>query len=197
MQSRPLLLAFDTCLRPLHENEPIPRETMEARNKLESEPLLKEQKVIVGWLIDFHRLLIRLPQNKFVAWSEAIRKMIKDEALPAKEIEANIGRLVHLGLAIPFVHHFMSQMRDLHTTARRRRSIKIKYECLKDLEMFLGFLKFANNGISLNSIAFRRPTHIYRIDSCPAGLGQIGSVQRQRLGLEMVSTKTPPIPCVK
>ena len=50
---------------------------MEARNKLESEPLLKEQKVIVGWLIDFHRLLIHLPQNKFVAWLEAIRKMIK------------------------------------------------------------------------------------------------------------------------
>jgi len=144
---------------------------MEARNKLESEPLLKEQKGIVGWLIDFHRLLIRLPQNKFVAWSEAIRKMIKDEALPAKEIEANIGCLVHLGLAIPFVHHFMSQLRDLHTTARRRRSIKLNYECLKDLEMFLGFLKFANNGISLNSIAFRRPTHIYRLDLCPAGLG--------------------------
>ena len=37
--------------------------------------------------------------------------------------------------------------------------------------MFLGFLTIANNGISLNSIAFRRPTHIYRSDSCPAGLG--------------------------
>ena len=37
--------------------------------------------------------------------------------------------------------------------------------------MFLGFLKIANNGISLNSIAFRIPTHIYRSDSCPSGLG--------------------------
>jgi len=37
--------------------------------------------------------------------------------------------------------------------------------------MFLGFLKIANDGISLNSIAFRRPTHINRSDSCPAGLG--------------------------
>jgi hypothetical protein len=81
---------------------------MEARNKLESEALLKEQKVILGWLIDFRQLLISLPENKFVAWLEAIRKMIKDEASTAKEIEANIGRLVHLGLAIPFVHYFMS-----------------------------------------------------------------------------------------
>ena len=137
---------------------------MEARNKLESEALLEEQKVILGWLIDFRHLLIRLPENKFVAWSEAIRKMIKDEVSTAKDIEANIGRLVHMGLAIPFVHHFMSRLRDLHITAKRRRSVKINYECLKDLEMFLGFLKFANDGISLNSIAFRRPTHIYRSD---------------------------------
>ncbi len=71
------LLAFDTCSRPLHENEPNPQETMEAINKLESEALLEEQKVILGWLVDFRRLLIRLPENKFVAWLEAIRKMIK------------------------------------------------------------------------------------------------------------------------
>jgi hypothetical protein len=37
--------------------------------------------------------------------------------------------------------------------------------------MFLVFLKIANDGISLNSIAFRRPTPIYRSDSCLAGLG--------------------------
>jgi hypothetical protein len=165
------LLAFNTCSRPLHENEPIPRETMEARNELKSKALLEEQKIILGWLINFCRLLIRLPQKKFVAWSEAIRKMNKDETSTAKEIKTNIGCLIHLGLAIPFIHHFMSQLRDLHTTAKRRCSIKINYECLKDLEMFLIFLKIANDGISLNSIAFRRPTHIYMSDSCPAGLG--------------------------
>jgi hypothetical protein len=158
---RASLLAFDTCSRSLHENEPIPRETMEARNKLKSEALLKEQKIILGWLIDFRRLLIHLPENKYVAWTEAIKKMISVKASTAKEIEANIGRLVHLGLAILSVHHFMSRLRDLHTTAKRRRSVKINCECLK----------IAKDGISLNSIAFRRPTHIYRSDSCPAGLG--------------------------
>jgi hypothetical protein len=137
---------------------------MEARNKLKSEALLEEQKIILGWLINFRRLLIRLPKNKFVSWSEAIRKMIKDETSTAKKIEPSIGRLIHLGLAIPFIHHFMSQLRDLHTTAKGRCPIKINYECLKDLEMFLVFLKIANDGISLNSIAFRRPTHIYRSD---------------------------------
>ena len=37
--------------------------------------------------------------------------------------------------------------------------------------MMLDFLKIANSGISLNSITFRLPTHIYRSDSCPHGLG--------------------------
>jgi hypothetical protein len=91
---------------------------MEARNKLKSEALLEAQKIILGWLTNFHQLLIHLPKNKFVEWSEAISKIIKDGTSTAKEIEANIGHLVHLGLAIPFVHHFMSQLRDLHTTSK-------------------------------------------------------------------------------
>jgi hypothetical protein len=32
-------------------------------------------------------------------------------------------------------------------------------------------LNTAHKGISLNSIAFCRPTHVYCLDSCPAGLG--------------------------
>jgi len=67
---------------------------MEARNKLKSEALLKEQKIILGWLIDFRRLLICLPENKYVAWSESIKKMISVKVSMAKEIETNIGRLV-------------------------------------------------------------------------------------------------------
>jgi hypothetical protein len=114
------LLAFDTCSRPLHDNKPIPRETMEARNKLKSEALLEEQKIILGWLIDFRRLLIRLPENKYVTWSEAIKKMISVKFLTAKEIETNIGHLIHLGLAIPFVHHFMSRLRDLETLCQNQ-----------------------------------------------------------------------------
>jgi hypothetical protein len=97
--------------------------------------------------------------------------MLKDGRTMAKVLEMNIGRLVHLGLAIPFVHHFMSRLRDLHMTAKRRHRVKINGEHQKDLVLMLNFLKNAPEGISLNRIAFRRPTHIYRLDSCPARLG--------------------------
>jgi hypothetical protein len=49
--------------------------------------------------------------------------------------------------------------------------VKINGEQFEDLKLMLNFLKMANKGISLNSITFRRPTHVYRSDSCPAGLG--------------------------
>jgi len=35
----------------------------------------------------------------------------------------------------------------------------------------LRFLDVAKNGISMNLVAFRKPTHVYRSDSCPFGLG--------------------------
>ena len=104
------LLMFDTCSRPLDNNEPIPRETMEARNKLESKALLEETKTILGWLINFRWLLIILPDNKFTVWTTAIETMIKDGTTTAKMLETNKGQLVHLGMAIPFVHHFMSHL---------------------------------------------------------------------------------------
>jgi hypothetical protein len=145
---------------------------MEAMNKLESEALLQEIKTILGWEINFHQLLIRLLNNKFVAWTAAIKKMLEDGTSSAKILKANIGRLVHLSLTIPLIHHFISQLHDLHTRAKKRQNAKINGKYRKDLEMMLNFLKIANGGISLNSIAFRKPTHVYCLDSCPHGLGE-------------------------
>jgi hypothetical protein len=146
--NRAPLLMSDTCSRPLDNNEPIPRETMEARIKLESKALLDETKTILGWLINFQWLLIILPDIKFTAWTTAIETMIKDGTTTAKTLETNIGQLVHLGMAIPFVHRFVSPLRDLHSTAKQRRSVKINGKYLKDLQLMLGFLKMANDGIS-------------------------------------------------
>ena len=35
----------------------------------------------------------------------------------------------------------------------------------------LRFLDIAKKGINMNLIAFRKPAHVYRSDSCPFGLG--------------------------
>ena len=81
------LLSIETVLRPLDPEEPIPHKTMEAMNKLESEGILEEIKTILRWEIDFCRLLIKLPNNKFIAWVAAIKKMLEDRTLTAKVLE--------------------------------------------------------------------------------------------------------------
>jgi hypothetical protein len=88
---RATLLAIDTCARPKHANEPIPREDMEARNKLHAEAGLEEQKTVLGWLIDTRRLLVKLPDNKFVAWTNIIKEVMRNGTTTAKELESIIG----------------------------------------------------------------------------------------------------------
>ena len=72
---------------------------------------------------------------------------------------------------IPFVHHFLSQIRFLMKRAKTRRTIEINATCRDDLKFILHVLKICISGVDLNSIAFRRPTHAYRSDLCPRGLG--------------------------
>ena len=127
--------------------------------------------MILGWFFDFRRLLVSLPDNKFKAWSDAIREMIQTKITTSSILECNIGRLVHLSMVLPGVHHFMSRLRDLLTRSKNRSKIKINQVCLEDLELMLFFLEKAHKGISLNQIVYRRPTHVYRSDSCPSGLG--------------------------
>jgi hypothetical protein len=72
---------------------------------------------------------------------------------------------------MPFVYHFLSRLRNLQRKATNRRIIDIPQDCHDNLKLMLSFLHKAHTGIDMNLIAFRRPTHIYRSDSCPYGLG--------------------------
>ena len=47
------LLAINATARPNHPKEPIPRESMDARDKLFAEAGLTELKMILGWEFDF------------------------------------------------------------------------------------------------------------------------------------------------
>jgi hypothetical protein len=74
-------------------------------------------------------------------------------------------------LVVPGVHHFLSHLRELQQLATRRRKIRLSNDCRKDLLLVLRFLGIARQGINMNLVAFRCPTHVYRSNSCPFGLG--------------------------
>ena len=169
--SQGFLLAIAIAARELNPNEPIPREEMAALAKLLAEAGPDERKIILGWQFDFRRLLASLPMNKFVAWTEAFTNIISEGSTTAKQLEENIGRLVHLGRIIPAVFHFLSRLRTLQRRAENRRRIKLTDDCRKDLKLMLKFLAIARRGVDLNLVAYLMPTEIYRSDSCPHGLG--------------------------
>jgi hypothetical protein len=165
------LLAINTTVRTNHPNEPIPCESMGARDKLKAEAGPSETKIILGWSFNFWRLLISLPENKFIAWTMNINKLLIEGLSTAKELELTIGRLGHLALVVPGVHHFLSSLRELQQLATCRRLIRISEDCHKDLLLMLHFLNIAKQDIDMNLVAFRCPTHVYQLDSCPFGLG--------------------------
>jgi hypothetical protein len=131
------LLATHATAQPKHPEEPIPREEMEARNKLAAEAGLEEEKIILGWHFDFHRLIISLSSNKFIAWMDSINDILARGTTTAKEPETTIGCLGHLGAIVPFVYHFLSRLRDLQWRATNRRLIDIPQTCRNDLELML------------------------------------------------------------
>ena len=164
------LLAIHATARPKHLEEPIPREEMEARNKLAADAGVKEENIIPGWHLDFCRLIISLPSNKFIASIDWINNILAHGTTTAKELETMIGHLGHLGAIVPFVYHFLRRLRDLQWRATNHRLINIPQNCHINLELMLSFLH-NYTGINMNLISFRRLTHIYRSNSCPCGLG--------------------------
>jgi hypothetical protein len=121
--------------------------------------------------IDTRCLLLSLPNNKFVAWTAIIREVIKQGMTMVKKMESIIVHLGHLGMAIHFIYHFLSRLRNLQERARSWRSININEECHNNLQFMISVIKRAHDGINLNILVYQCRTHVYHSDLCPAGLG--------------------------
>ena len=104
------LLALGSAAQERAEIEPLPHDDIAALQKLITETGLSEINTILGWLLDFCRMIIALPDNKFHAYSKAIFEMLQRGWTSKGELESNIGRWVHLGQIIPTVHQFPSRL---------------------------------------------------------------------------------------
>jgi hypothetical protein len=63
---------------------------MEAINKLIAEARPEGIKLILGWLLYFHQLVMLLPENKHQVWSKYIQAILIQGCLTAKELETLI-----------------------------------------------------------------------------------------------------------
>ncbi len=148
------LLALGTAAQEGAEIEPLPCDDIAALQKLITETGLSEIKTILGWLLDFHQMIIALPDNKFHAYSKAISEMLQRGWTSKGELESNIGRWVHLGQIIPTVHHFLSRLCFLKQQSENMRQNKINKQCTQDLQFLLFVLGKCHQCIDLSLIAF-------------------------------------------
>ena len=164
-------LAIYSIGRPIHAQEPITRKNLMCFRKLLAEGRLEETKTILGWKIDTRRLLIQLPQHKYIAWKDSILIIISSRQTNFKDLETLLGRLTHMSTILPNILHFLGNIRRLCMSASKRRKVKVNQIHVDDLDLMLQFLDKARSGINLNTITFRQPSHIYFADACPEGMG--------------------------
>ena len=170
-----VLLAMHLIGRPFNAEDPLKRLDLVSITKLIAEARLEETKVLLGWVLDTRLLKISLTFEKYKAWSDSIRIILTSKSSTFKELDSLIGRIGHTTVINPYVKHFMSRIRQEKDRAKNRRMIKISSIVLDDLKLHLQFLKIAYEGISMNQISYRSPTHSYRADACPFGLGGYSS----------------------
>ena len=71
-------LVIHVLMRPLTKDEPVPRKKTPSLNKLKLKGTPSKQMIVLGWLIDTFRLLLRLPQDKFDLWRKELRELLAD-----------------------------------------------------------------------------------------------------------------------
>ena len=154
------------------DKEPISRRPLLSMPKLLAEGSPAEIQIVLGWRLDTRRLLIALPDDKFIAWSEELDRRIGEPRCRYEDIDQLVGRLNHSSFVLPFSRHFMSRIRaTLEPRRPKNHMIPIGDEVRDDLRLWEAILRRANQGISLNLIVTREPSRICWSDACPFGMG--------------------------
>jgi hypothetical protein len=76
--------------------EPLPRNRMASEDKFTAEAGASKTKMILGWLVNYRTIMVHLPENKFVAWSNELQLLIDSKSATAKQLDSNIGRMIHV-----------------------------------------------------------------------------------------------------
>jgi hypothetical protein len=174
-----ILLAMDIFTRQ-YKDYPLPRDEMPSLTKLAAELGSSEQKIILGWKYDTRRMLVSLPENKYVAWSNDICKIIAKQRALHHELDTLVGRLDHTCCVFPLARHFMERIRFAKQAASKNpyRPYSLNSTICSDLKLMLKILTKTNLGINMNLLTFRTPNTQSKVDACPYGIGGFSKLGR-------------------
>jgi hypothetical protein len=154
------------------DEEPVPRRPLLGPDKLEAEGRPSEELVILGWGVDTRKMIVFLPSDKFKAWAEDLETIIANRKTTFGELESTIGRLNHASFVIPLCRHFLNEVRRRTSDRMRKEQVlRLSAEEIEDLKLWSEFLEVARDGMPIDLLTVRTPTHLGWSDSCPFGLG--------------------------
>jgi hypothetical protein len=166
-------LAVHAIGRQISPNEPLPRDDLISVTKMLAEAAMAETKMALGWLVNTRSLQVSLPENKYLGWNANIDETLQLTFADAKALDTLLGRLNHAASILQAMRHFLNRVRHLKALAaiRSDKRAKITAAVRDDLLLCKEFLRQCRDGISMNLLTYRQPTHIYCSDACEHGLG--------------------------
>ena len=151
----------------------VKRDNLIARDKCEAEGAIAEERICLGWDLHTRSLLVKLPVHKCKAWSGDVQKLIDRKTISHADLISLIGKLENVITIVKMMGHFMNNLYSLEEKAfvAKPHSVRITPRAKEDAKLHLQCLEQARNGISMNLLTFRKPTHLIIGDACEHGLG--------------------------
>ena len=150
----------------------VERNNMISDEKNEAEGAPEEVKICLGWKLNSRTLQVSLPSHKYQAWDSQITTIITSKTASNETLESILGRLENVALIIAMFGHFLNNIRSLQIKASRsNHNVHVSKNAIAELQLARSFLKRAHQGVSMNCIVFRKPTHVYLGDASEHGLG--------------------------
>ena len=107
-------LVLHAIFRPIQHDEPTVQDDILSLRKLLGEGALSEIKIVLGWLIDTRRFVIKLPEDKARAWTieldDYIQRSMNNHTISEDELESLIGKLNHASHILREGRYFLSRL---------------------------------------------------------------------------------------
>lgn len=167
-------LGLHCFISPIDCTDPLPCDPIVCKCKQDSEGLLEEIKICLGWEVDFRRFLVRLPKQKLTNWLIDINNAINNKKVTIDIWENMIGHLNNASYIIPFGKYLLSQLQFCLRCARERKYKHVILQSMEieDLKLWQKLLINASSkGCNINHITFTHPTLVAFSDACDHGFG--------------------------
>jgi hypothetical protein len=174
-----IALAIHTIFRPVNEKDPIDRDDVISIRKLLAEGKLEEVKVVLGWIIDTRRFLIKLTNDKADRWlldiNELKVKINQSVPITTKEWESLIGKCTTMAYIVKVGKFFLSRFRyrlKLSKKAGCHGHTKGYERENRDLDFWIQLIELLRQrGRSINHTTVTLPRILTKQDASPKAMG--------------------------